>query len=181
MSRRTSVRPRRRSTPITTLGPDSPRRLARARAGSPPRMRLDAGSGERDKHTDNLTTARRAPNQAAWRSAMSGAPASPYSADALAANQAGQLTDQQRQAFRGRDRAFRKSELIGAAGAAIIGVLLITSSGPSPEAWLRPYASVALFVIAAGLLVRATLAGDSLSTDLASGSVQTVEGAVLKD
>ena len=112
---------------------------------------------------------------------MSGAPTSPYSADALAANQAGQLTDQQRQAFRGRDRAFRKSELIGAAGAAIIGVLLITSSGPSPEAWLRPYASVALFVIAGGLLVRATLAGDSLSSDLASGSVQTVEGAVLKD
>jgi hypothetical protein len=112
---------------------------------------------------------------------MSGAPTSPYSADALAANQAGQLTDQQRQALRGRDKGMRKTELYLAIGAAIIGVLLITSSGPSPEAWLRPFAAIAAFVIAGGLLVRSLFAGDSLSSDLASGSIQTVEGAVLKD
>ena len=112
---------------------------------------------------------------------MSGAPADPYSADALAANQGGQLTDQQRQALRGRDKGFRKTELYVAIGAAIVGVLLITSSGPSPEAWLRPFAAAAAFVIAAGLLVRSLFAGDSLSSDLASGSVQTIEGAVLKD
>jgi hypothetical protein len=113
---------------------------------------------------------------------MSGTPGSPYAADALAANQAGRLTDQQRQAFRGQDKAFRKNELFGAVGAAIIGFLLITSSGgPSSNDWLRPVAAVAAFVIAAALLVRATVARDSLSSDLASGSVETVEGAVLKD
>ncbi len=113
---------------------------------------------------------------------MSGTPGSPYAADALAANQAGRLTDQQRQAFRGQDKAFRKNELFGAVGAAIIGFLLITSSGgPSSNDWLRRVAAVAAFVIAAALLVRATVARDSLSSDLASGSVETVEGAVLKD
>jgi len=112
---------------------------------------------------------------------MSGAPASPYAADALTANQAGQLTDQQRQALHGRDKGFRKTELYMAIGAAVIGVLLITSSGPSPDAWLRPIGAVAAFVIAAGLLVRSVFAGDSLSSDLASGSVQTLEGAVLKN
>jgi hypothetical protein len=112
---------------------------------------------------------------------MSGTPGSPYAPDALAANQGGTLTDQQRQAFRGRDRAFRKNELYLAVGAAIIGVLLITSSGPSSSAWLRPIGAIAAFVIAAGLLYRAMIARDSLSSDLASGSVETVEGAVLKD
>lgn len=112
---------------------------------------------------------------------MSGTPGSPYAADALAANQAGQLTDQQRQQFRGQDRSFRKNELIGAAGAAIIGVLLITSSGPTSNAWIRPVGTVVAFVIAALLLVRATLFRDLLSSDLASGSVETVEGAVLRD
>ncbi|HEY7828064.1 MAG TPA: hypothetical protein VIB99_07505 [Candidatus Limnocylindrales bacterium] len=112
---------------------------------------------------------------------MSGTPGSPYAADGLAANQAGRLTDQQRQQFRGRDRSFRKNELIGAAGAAIIGILLITSSGPTANAWLRPVGTVVAFVIAAVLLYRATLSGDALSSDLASGSVETVEGAVLRD
>jgi hypothetical protein len=112
---------------------------------------------------------------------MSGTPGSPYAADALAANQAGKLTDQQRLQFRGQDRSFRKNELIGAAGAAVIGVLLITSSGPTPNGWLRPVGTIVAFVVAALLLVRATLATDSLSSDLASGSVETVEGAVLRD
>ncbi|HEY7828406.1 MAG TPA: hypothetical protein VIB99_09235, partial [Candidatus Limnocylindrales bacterium] len=92
---------------------------------------------------------------------MSGTPGSPYAADALAANQAGKLTDQQRLQFRGQDRSFRKNELIGAAGAAVIGVLLITSSGPTPNGWLRPVGTIVAFVVAALLLVRATLATDS--------------------
>jgi hypothetical protein len=112
---------------------------------------------------------------------MSGGVASPYAADALAANQAGQLTDQQRQALRGRDRAFRKNELFGAAGAAIVGVLLISSTGPSSNAAFRPLAALAAFALAVVLLARALLVRDSLSSDLAAGSVEKVEGAVLRE
>lgn len=112
---------------------------------------------------------------------MSGAPASPFPADALAANQGGRLTDAQRQTFRGEDHAFRKNELIGALVAIVIGILMLTAGGPNPNAWLRPVIAIAAFLIAAGLIFRSTVGGDSLSRDLARGSVEAIEGAILKN
>src|ERR1700690_595001 len=111
---------------------------------------------------------------------MTGAPSTPFAADSLAANQGGQLTDAQRQAYRSQDRGFRKNELIGAVMAIIVGLILITEGGPNPNAWLRPIAALAAFLIAGGLIFRATIGGDSLARDLARGSVVTVEGAVLR-
>ncbi|HEY2887451.1 MAG TPA: hypothetical protein VGJ17_02465 [Candidatus Limnocylindrales bacterium] len=111
---------------------------------------------------------------------MSGAPASPFPADALAANQAGKLTDAQRSLYRGDDRSTRKTELYLAVGAIVIAVLLITSTGPGPNAALRPLFAAICVVVAAILAFRATLAPDSLSRDLATGSVVAIDGAVLR-
>jgi hypothetical protein len=112
---------------------------------------------------------------------MSGTSVSAFSADALTTNQAGRLTDQQRQAYRGQDRSFRKSELTGALGAIVFGILFLTAAGPNPNAWLRPLLAVVAFVIAGFLLFRATIASDSLSRDLSRGVVASVDGAILKN
>jgi hypothetical protein len=112
---------------------------------------------------------------------MSGTSVSAFSADALATNQAGRLTDQQRQAYRGQDRSFRKSELTGAIGAIVFGLLFLTAAGPNPNAWLRPVLAVVAFVIAGFLLFRTTIASDSLSRDLSRGVVASVDGAILKN
>ena len=112
---------------------------------------------------------------------MSGTSVSAFSADALTTNQAGRLTDQQRQAYRGQDRSFRKSELTGAIGAIVFGILFLTAAGPNPNAWLRPVLAVVAFVIAGFLLFRATIASDSLSRDLSRGVVASVDGAILKN
>ncbi len=111
---------------------------------------------------------------------MSGAPSSPFAADALAANQGGRLTDAQRNLYRGADRSTRRTELYLAVGAIVIAVLLITSTGPAPNAAFRPLVAAICVVAAVILAWRATLAPDSLSRDLAAGSVVTVEGAVLR-
>jgi hypothetical protein len=111
---------------------------------------------------------------------MSGAPSSPFAADALAANQGGQLTDAQRNLYRGDDRSTRKTELYLAVGAIVIAILLITSTGPAPNAAFRPLVAAICVVAALVLVFRATLAPDSLSRDLSAGSVVTVEGAVLR-
>jgi hypothetical protein len=111
---------------------------------------------------------------------MSGVPSSPFAADALTANQGGQLTDAQRQLYRSDDRSTRKTELYLAVGAIVIAVLLITSTGPAPNAAFRPLVAVICVVAAVVLVFRATLAPDSLSRDLAAGTVVMVEGAVLR-
>ena len=111
---------------------------------------------------------------------MSGAPVNPFPADALAVNQAGRLTDAQRRSLQGNDRSFRRSELTFAAGAAVIGIVLLVSSGPASSAWLHPIVAVAAFVIAGVLVVRSLFAGDSVSHDLSDGTVQSVDGAILK-
>jgi hypothetical protein len=111
---------------------------------------------------------------------MSGAPSSPFAADSLAANQGGQLTDAQRNLYRGDDRSTRKTELYLAVGAIVIAVLLITSAGPAPNAAFRPLLALICVAAAVVLVFRAALAPDSLSRDLAAGTVVTVEGAVLR-
>jgi hypothetical protein len=111
---------------------------------------------------------------------MSGAPGSSFAAEFLAANQGGQLTDAQRSLYRSDDRSTRRTELYLAVGAVVIAVLLLTSSGPAVNAAFRPVVAAILVVAALVLAFRATLAPDSLSRDLAAGSVATVEGAVLR-
>jgi hypothetical protein len=111
---------------------------------------------------------------------MSGAPLSPFPADALATNQAGKLTDSQRSLYAGNDRSSRRSELYVAAGAIVIALLLVTSTGPAPNAAFRPLVALICVVVAAVLVFRATLAPDALSSDLSKGAVESVEGAILK-
>ena len=111
---------------------------------------------------------------------MSGAPASPFPADALAANQAGKLTDSQRSLYAGNDRSSRRSELYVAVGAIVIALLLVTSTGPAPNAAFRPLFALICVVVAAVLVFRATLAPDALSSDLSKGAVESAEGAILK-
>jgi hypothetical protein len=111
---------------------------------------------------------------------MSGAPNSSYSVESLAANQGGQLTDAQRSFYRSDDRSNRKTELYLAVGAIVVAVLLITSTGPGPNAALRPLFAGICVVAAVILGFRAILAPDSLGRDLAAGSVVTIEGAVLR-
>ncbi|HLY14736.1 MAG TPA: hypothetical protein VKR24_10320, partial [Candidatus Limnocylindrales bacterium] len=111
---------------------------------------------------------------------MSGAPSSPYAADSLAANQGGQLTDAQRQLYRSDDRSTRRTELYLAVGAIVIAVLLITSTGPAPNAAFRPVVAALCVVAAVILVVRATLSPDSLSRDLGAGTVVSIDGAVLR-
>ena len=110
---------------------------------------------------------------------MSGAPASPFPADALATNQTGKLTDSQRSLYRGNDRSFRKTELYLAGGAIVIALLLISSTGPAPNAAYRPLFALICVVVAAILVFRATLP-DALSSDLSKGTVESAEGAILK-
>ena len=104
----------------------------------------------------------------------------PLSAADLEANKAGRLTDSQRKLYRSQARAFRKNELVGAVMAAVVAALLLTSTGPAPNAWLRPVAGAGLIVLAVFLLLRATVLGDSLTWDLRSGSVETIDGAIGK-
>lgn len=111
---------------------------------------------------------------------MSGAPASPFPADALAVNQAGKLTDAQRKLYAGSDRSLRKTQLYLAGGAIVIALLLISSTGPAPNAAFRPLFALICVVGAAILVFRATLAPDALSSDLSKGTVESAEGAILK-
>ena len=103
-----------------------------------------------------------------------------FSADALEANCAGRLTDLQRRQFGSIDRNWRKSMLGLAAGLGIIALLLLSSSGPAPNAWLRPFAGAAFLAIAVGMVLYAMPTRDPLARDLRSGSVVILEGAMEK-
>ena len=100
--------------------------------------------------------------------------------EALDANKAGRLTDQQRNNLRAMSRGLRKNELWLAGGAAVIGLLVWFGAGPASYAAFKPLIGIACIIIAGFLLVRAFLGADSLTTDLRSGQVQQVDGAVSK-
>ena len=103
-----------------------------------------------------------------------------FSADALETNRAGRLTDLQRRQFGSIDRNWRKG-MLGFAGAlAIIGLLVLTSSGPAPNAWMRPFAGAAFLVIAVVIVLYAMPNQDPLARDLRAGVVVTLEGAMEK-
>jgi hypothetical protein len=102
-----------------------------------------------------------------------------YSAADIEANRAGRLTDNQRRYLRADARSFSRSMLTGALVAVVIGALLATSNGPTPNAWARPAATAAFF---AGALVFLFLAfrPNPEAGDASSGRVDTVEGAIGK-
>ena len=104
----------------------------------------------------------------------------PLSVADLETNKSGRLTDAQRQGFGRLDRDIRKNELVLGVGCAVIGVILLTATGAAPNAQYRPLAGGAFLVAAAFLLLRAMTLGDSLSQDLRSGRVETIEGALGK-
>ena len=80
-----------------------------------------------------------------------------YSAADIETNRAGRLSDGQRRYLKADARSFSRSMLSGAVLAAVIGVLLATATGPSPNAAERPLAAAAffagaVFAASAGLL-----------------------------
>jgi hypothetical protein len=104
----------------------------------------------------------------------------PFPQSALEANRAGRLTDEQRRGFGGLERGIRKERVMFAGVLAVIAILLLTATGPAPNAAYRPLAGAAF---AAGALVFAfggLLFTDSLTRDLGGGLVQTIEGPIGK-
>ncbi len=111
---------------------------------------------------------------------MTGPAVSPFRADAVDANQAGHLTDAQRQDLGRAAGAWRHNELVGAGLSAVVGLVLITATGPARDAVLRPIAGIGLFALAAFFLVRSLPGRDALTQDVRSGVVQSVDGALEK-
>jgi hypothetical protein len=103
----------------------------------------------------------------------------PFPAADLETNRSGRLTDAQRQRFQGLARAGRKDEFTGAAFCVVFAVLLLAPAGPSPNFWVRPLAGAG-FLVVAFLLFQVGSKGDSLTQDMRSGRVETVEGAIGK-
>jgi hypothetical protein len=104
----------------------------------------------------------------------------PFPQDALEANRAGKLTQAQRQAWRTSARGFRKAELQFAVLLTIIGLLVWFAEGPAKYATVKPLIGIACLIMAGFLVVRSFLGADSLTHDLRSGRVESVEGAITK-
>jgi hypothetical protein len=104
----------------------------------------------------------------------------PFPSADLESNKAGRLTDDQRKRYKNLERGVRKNEFTFALFCAAIAGILFTATGPAPNAQYRPLAGAAFAAIAVVLLFRATIWTDALTSDLRSGKVETVEGAVGK-
>jgi hypothetical protein len=105
----------------------------------------------------------------------------PSSTPELDTNRSGKLTDEQRRNLKGVERSYRKDRLTFALIAAVIGVLVLTASGPAPNAAYRPIVGLGLIAVAVVLLFYGLVFTDSLTRDLWSGRVEAVEGAVGKN
>ena len=103
-----------------------------------------------------------------------------YAPDAIDANRRGTFTDTQRRNLSERDRGMRWDQLTFAGIALVIGLLLLTSTGPAPNAAFRPVVGVACLLIAGFLVLRWRGLGDTFSSDIREGRVVTVEGALIK-
>jgi hypothetical protein len=104
----------------------------------------------------------------------------PFSSADLETNKAGRLSDGQRKVYSSMEHGIRKEWLGGAAVCAAIAALLITATGPAPNAQYRPLAGAAFGFAAVACLYLATFWVDSLTRDLRSGRVAVVEGAIYK-
>jgi len=98
----------------------------------------------------------------------------------LDANRAGRLTDAQRRNMRAMSRGVRKGELSLAGILTVIGLLVWFAEGPAKYATIKPLLGIAFLIIAGFLFVRAFLGADSLTEDMRSRHVVSVEGAVTK-
>lgn len=104
----------------------------------------------------------------------------PFPPDALEANRAGRLTQPQRQGLRAQSRGFRKAELQFAVIITIIGLLVWFAEGPAKYATVKPLIGIGCLIIAGALVVRSFLGADTLTHDLRSGHVESVQGAITK-
>jgi hypothetical protein len=104
----------------------------------------------------------------------------PFPAAALPDNKSGRLTDDQRRGFGNLERGARKDRIVFAGICAVLAVLILTASGPAPNAWLRPFASAGFAAAAVTLFLYGTFYRDSLTRDLGGGRVVSVEGAIGK-
>jgi hypothetical protein len=104
----------------------------------------------------------------------------PFPVADLETNRAGRLSDEQRRRYQGAAGAFLKNEMFGAVACVVIAAILATSTGPAPNAWLRPFAAAGFIAIGILFLLRALTKGDSLAADVRAGRVETVEGALGK-
>lgn len=100
--------------------------------------------------------------------------------EALDANRAGRLTDDQRKTYRGMSRGTRKSEVQIAGLAVVLGLLVWLAPGPARYATVKPLIGIACLIIAGALVVRAFLGADAMTRDMRSGRVESTEGAVTK-
>lgn len=98
--------------------------------------------------------------------------------EALEANKAGRLTDDQRRSLRGMSRGLRKGEVQLAAVLVAIGLLVWFAPGPASAAVTKPLVGIAALLIAAAVLIRGLAGADPVTNDLRSGSVASVEGAI---
>lgn len=105
---------------------------------------------------------------------------SPFPQDALEANRAGRLTDWQRRNIRGMSRGLRKGELQMAGVFTVIGLLVWFAEGPAKYATVKPLLGIGFLIIAGFLLARSLMGADTLTADLRSGRVESVEGAISK-
>ncbi len=103
---------------------------------------------------------------------------SPFSQEALPANQSGRLSDEQAQRW-GRIAKGRRQSAHGLAlPFAAIGALLLFANGPAAKAVARTNTGLAFLAIAAALLVGPPL--EPVSADVREGRLESVEGAIAK-
>ncbi len=100
--------------------------------------------------------------------------------EAVGANRAGRLTDEQRRAWRSQSRGIRKTETYFAAAITVIGMLVWFAPGPAKYATVKPLAGVACLAIAGFLLWRALSGDDRVTEDVRAGKVQAIDGAITK-
>ena len=103
-----------------------------------------------------------------------------YHPDALEANRAGRLTDGQRRAFAAYDRSWRRGEVGLALVFVVLAALVLTATGPAPNASLRPVAGAAFLVLALAVAIHAMPARDPLARDLRTGRIESLESAMEK-
>ena len=103
-----------------------------------------------------------------------------FSADALEANQGGQLTPEQRDHWRARSGGGRRSEVSIALVIAVIGLVVTFAPGPAKDSTIKPIIGIVCLVIAVALVVRSLTGADPITRDVRAGRVDSIEGAITK-
>ncbi len=112
---------------------------------------------------------------------MSQPAASPFLADALEANRAGVLTDEQRRILIAYVRNRRGNNLAGAALVVVLGIVILTSRSFAWSEALRPVAALAAFAVAVALVLSHLGVFSRVLKDARAGRVESIEGALSKE